>query len=141
MTPGRERAGETASTTPHGTRRYSYCNAGKDGGKIRTTTDERDEDQLQLRQRRTLSYAKKEKGTTLNPSWQYCYDLAGNLASRGVDPGCPRGTTYTVNDAQQITAKNGVTTNWAYDKAGNETAGASTPTAPAPASHGRTTRR
>lgn len=60
-------------------------------------------------------------------SWQYCYDLAGNLTSQGVDKGCPRGTTYTVNDAQQITAKNGSATNWSYDKIGNETAAASTP--------------
>ncbi|MEI7029911.1 RHS repeat-associated core domain-containing protein, partial [Streptomyces pratensis] len=62
-----------------------------------------------------------------NASWQYCYDLAGNLTSQGVEKGCPRGTTYTVNDAQQITAKDGSSTSWSYDKIGNETAGASTP--------------
>ncbi|MBX9427437.1 RHS repeat-associated core domain-containing protein [Streptomyces lateritius] len=101
----------------------------KDGGKIRTRTD------VLAGMKTTytydgagrFSYAKEEKGTTLNSSWQYCYDLAGNLTSQGVDPGCPRGTTYTINDAQQITAKNGVATNWSYDKVGNETAGASTP--------------
>ncbi|MEK9523414.1 DUF6531 domain-containing protein [Streptomyces venezuelae] len=101
----------------------------KDGGKIRTRTD------VVAGMKTTytyddagrFSYAKEEKGTTLNSSWQYCYDLAGNLTSQGVDPGCPRGTTYTVNDAQQITAKDGVATNWSYDKVGNETAGASTP--------------
>jgi hypothetical protein len=62
-------------------------------------------------------------------------DLAGAPAgdddglphSQGVDPGCLPGTTYTINDAQQITARNGSTTNWSYDKIGNETAGASTP--------------
>ncbi|MFG2723096.1 RHS repeat-associated core domain-containing protein [Streptomyces sp. NPDC048416] len=32
-----------------------------------------------------------------------------------------------MNDAQQITGKNGPTPNWSYDKAGNDTAGASTP--------------
>ncbi|MFI1188738.1 hypothetical protein [Streptomyces californicus] len=48
--------------------------------------------------------------------------LAGNLASQSLAKGCPRGTTYTVNDAQQITAKNGSTTNWSYDRIGNETA-------------------
>ncbi|MEU2482542.1 RHS repeat-associated core domain-containing protein [Streptomyces sp. NPDC013130] len=73
-----------------------------------------------------FSYAKEEKGTALNSSWQYCYDLAGNLTSQGTTPGCPRGTTYTINDAQQVTAKNGSTANWSYDKIGNETAGAST---------------
>ncbi|WP_309051102.1 RHS repeat-associated core domain-containing protein [Streptomyces sp.] len=101
----------------------------KDGGKIRTRTDA----VAGMKTTYTydgagrFSYAKEEKGTALNSSWQYCYDLAGNLTSQGVDPGCPRGTTYTVNDAQQITAKNGATANWSYDRVGNETAGASTP--------------
>ncbi|MFF5506234.1 RHS repeat-associated core domain-containing protein [Streptomyces roseolus] len=101
----------------------------KDGVKIRTHTDTvaGTKTTYTYDGAGRFSYAKEEKGTTLNSSWQYCYDLAGNLTSQGVDPGCPRGTTYTVNDAQQITAKNGVTTNWSYDKVGNETAGASTP--------------
>ncbi|MGW0117905.1 RHS repeat-associated core domain-containing protein [Streptomyces sp. NPDC003327] len=101
----------------------------KDGGKIRTRTDAvaGTKTTYTYDGAGRFSYAKEEKGTTLNSSWQYCYDLAGNLTSQGVDPGCPRGTTYTVNDAQQITAKNGSTTNWSYDKVGNETAGASTP--------------
>ncbi|MFC8176170.1 RHS repeat-associated core domain-containing protein [Streptomyces sp. NPDC057325] len=107
----------------------STTTAPKDGVKVRTRTDT----VAGMKTTYTydgagrFSYAKEEKGTTLDSSWQYCYDLAGNLTSQGVDPGCPRGTTYTVNDAQQITAKNGVTTNWSYDKVGNETAGASTP--------------
>ncbi|MEW2551515.1 RHS repeat-associated core domain-containing protein [Streptomyces zhihengii] len=120
------------ATSPKGTLvdlAYTYSNAGKDGAKIRTSTDA----VAGLKTSYTydgagrFSYAKEEKGTTLTSSWQYCYDLAGNLTSQGVDPGCPRGTTYTVNDAQQITAKNGATTGWSYDKLGNETAGASTP--------------
>ncbi|SDC65599.1 RHS repeat-associated core domain-containing protein [Streptomyces prasinopilosus] len=120
------------ATSPKGTLvdlAYSYSNAGTDGTKIRTRTDA----VTGLKTTYTydgagrFSYAKEEKGTTLTSSWQYCYDQAGNLTSQGVDPGCPRGTTYTVNDAQQITAKNGSTANWSYDKAGNETAGASTP--------------
>ncbi len=65
-------------------------------------------------------------------SWQYCYDLAGNLTSQGVDKGCPRGTTYTVNDAQQITAKNGSATNWSYDKIGNGRPPPPPPSPPAP---------
>ncbi|WP_374206441.1 RHS repeat-associated core domain-containing protein [Streptomyces sp. WAC04114] len=120
------------ATSPKGTLvdlAYSYSNAGTDGTKIRTRTDA----VAGLKTTYTydsagrFSYAKEEKGTTLNSSWQYCYDQAGNLTSQGVDPGCPRGTTYTINDAQQITAKNGSTANWSYDKIGNETAGASTP--------------
>ncbi|WP_393073299.1 RHS repeat-associated core domain-containing protein [Streptomyces sp. LN704] len=57
----------------------------------------------------------------------HCYDLAGNLTSHGTDPGCPRGTSYTINDAQQMTGKSTSTGGtWSYDKIGNETA-ASTP--------------
>ncbi|CAL9321361.1 hypothetical protein SUDANB66_06317 [Streptomyces sp. SudanB66_2053] len=37
----------------------------------------------------------------------------------------PGGTTYTYNDASELTGKNGSTTGWAYDKLGNETAAAS----------------
>ncbi|MET9365227.1 RHS repeat-associated core domain-containing protein [Streptomyces sp. NPDC006632] len=123
------------TTSPKGTLTnltYTYgygTGSATDGTKIRTATDV----VAGLKTSYTydvagrFSYAKEEKGSTLNSSWQYCYDLAGNLTSQGVDPGCPRGTTYTVNDAQQITGKNGSTTNWSYDKAGNETAGASTP--------------
>ncbi|MEV6552772.1 RHS repeat-associated core domain-containing protein [Streptomyces sp. NPDC051597] len=117
-------------TLTHLTYTYGYGTGGAtDGSKIRTATDVL----AGLKTSYTydvagrFSYAKEEKGSTLNASWQYCYDLAGNLTSQGVDPGCPRGTTYTVNDAQQITGKNGSTTNWSYDKAGNETAGAATP--------------
>nr|WP_307531542.1 RHS repeat-associated core domain-containing protein [Streptomyces umbrinus] len=107
---------------------YKY-GADKDGSKIRTSTDAASgmKTTYTYDTAGRFHYAKEEKGTTLNSSWQYCYDLAGNLTSQGIDPGCPRGTTYTYNDAQQLTSKNGSTANWSYDKAGNETAGASTP--------------
>ncbi|MVO86417.1 RHS repeat protein [Streptomyces sp. p1417] len=120
------------ATSPKGTLvdlTYDYKNAGKDSTKIRTRTDA----VAGLRTSYTydsagrFSYAKEEKGSTLTSSWQYCYDQAGNLTSQGVEEGCPRGTTYTVNDAQEITAKNGDSTNWSYDASGNETAAASTP--------------
>ncbi|MET9935130.1 MULTISPECIES: RHS repeat-associated core domain-containing protein [unclassified Streptomyces] len=108
---------------------YSYLNGTKDGGKIRTSTDAvaGTKTTYTYDGAGRFSYAKEEKGSTLTSSWQYCYDLAGNLTSQGTDPGCPRGTTFTVNDAQQITAKDGSSANWSYDKIGNETAGASTP--------------
>ncbi|MFI2726732.1 RHS repeat-associated core domain-containing protein [Streptomyces sp. NPDC018584] len=109
---------------------YGYgTDAKTDGDKIRTKTDA----VAGMKTSYTydgagrFSYAAENKGSTLNSSWQYCYDLAGNLTSQGVEEGCPRGTTYSINDAQQITAKNGSSTNWSYDLAGNETAGASTP--------------
>ncbi|MCK8680669.1 DUF6531 domain-containing protein [Streptomyces lichenis] len=58
-------------------------------------------------------------------TWQFCYDAAGNRTSEGSSPGCPaKGAAYSYNDASQLTARNGVTTGWSYDKAGNETAAA-----------------
>ncbi|MCC9738273.1 hypothetical protein [Streptomyces sp. MNU89] len=36
----------------------------------------------------------------------------------------PPRTTYAVDDAQQITGRNGSSVNWSYDKAGHETAAA-----------------
>ncbi|MFI1532379.1 RHS repeat-associated core domain-containing protein [Streptomyces griseus] len=121
------------ATSPKGTLvdlAYTYARPdGKDGGKIATTTDAvaGTKTSYEYDKAGRFAYAAENKGSTLNASWQYCYDLAGNLTSQGVDKGCPRGTTYTVNDAQQITAKDGSTTNWSYDRIGNETAGASTP--------------
>ncbi|MEE1831781.1 DUF6531 domain-containing protein [Streptomyces sp. SP17KL33] len=122
------------ATSPHGTLvdlayTYNYGTDGKtDGSKIRTSTDN-------VRgTKRTysydgagrFSYAKEEKSGAVTDSWQYCYDLAGNLTSQGTEQGCPRGTTYTYNDAQQLTSKSSTSGPWSYDAIGNETAGAST---------------
>ncbi|MFE3676058.1 RHS repeat-associated core domain-containing protein [Streptomyces griseus] len=123
------------ATSPKGTLvdlayTYGYGTGGAtDGNKIRTNTDAvaGTKTAYEYDKAGRFAYAAETKGSTLNASWQYCYDLAGNLTSQGVDKGCPRGTTYTVNDAQQITAKDGSATNWSYDQIGNETAGASTP--------------
>ncbi|WP_371674497.1 DUF6531 domain-containing protein [Streptomyces sp. NBC_00289] len=108
---------------------YGYgTNSATDGSKIRTSTD----NVTGLKRTYSydgagrFSYAKEEKAGAIADSWQYCYDLAGNLTSQGTDPGCPRGTTYTYNDAQQLTSKSSSTGTWSYDKIGNETAGAST---------------
>ncbi|WP_247613070.1 RHS repeat-associated core domain-containing protein [Streptomyces galbus] len=108
---------------------YGYgTNNATDGDKIRTQTDN------VTGRKRTysydgagrFSYAKEEKAGSTVDSWQYCYDLAGNLTSQGTDPGCPRGTTYTYNDAQELTSKSSSTGPWSYDAVGNETAGSST---------------
>ncbi|MEV5440507.1 RHS repeat-associated core domain-containing protein [Streptomyces sp. NPDC052682] len=122
------------ATSPQGTLvdlayTYNYGTDGKtDGAKIRTSTDN-------VRgTKRTysydgagrFSYAKEEKSGAVTDSWQYCYDLAGNLTSQGTEQGCPRGTTYTYNDAQQLTSKSTTSGPWSYDAIGNETAGAST---------------
>ncbi|WP_406011206.1 DUF6531 domain-containing protein [Streptomyces sp. NBC_00637] len=122
------------ATSPQGTLvnlAYTYgygTDAATDGSKIRTSTD------AVSGLKRTYSYdgagrfahAKEEKNGSIADSWQYCYDLAGNLTSQGTDPGCPRGTTYTYNDAQQLTNKSSTTGTWSYDAIGNETAAAST---------------
>ncbi|MFC0057299.1 RHS repeat-associated core domain-containing protein [Streptomyces actinomycinicus] len=108
---------------------YDYGPDGTtDGSKIRTSTDN-----VRATKRTysydgagRFSYAKEEKAGSITDSWQYCYDLAGNLTSQGTDPGCPRGTTYTYNDAQELTAKSSTSGAWSYDRIGNETAGAST---------------
>ncbi|MER6469747.1 RHS repeat-associated core domain-containing protein [Streptomyces collinus] len=108
---------------------YGYgTNAATDGNKIRTSTD----GATGLKRTYSydgagrFSYAKEEKNGTIADSWQYCYDLAGNLTSQGADQGCPRGTTYTYNDAQELTAKSSTSGSWSYDAIGNETAGSST---------------
>ncbi|MFE3633491.1 RHS repeat-associated core domain-containing protein [Streptomyces sp. NPDC059168] len=108
---------------------YGYgTGAATDGNKIRTSTDN------VTGRKRTytydgaghFSYADEVKSGSVTDSWQYCYDLAGNLTSQGTDQGCPRGTTYTYNDAQELTAKSSTSGIWSYDAIGNETAGAST---------------
>ncbi|MFE3371953.1 RHS repeat-associated core domain-containing protein [Streptomyces sp. NPDC059173] len=120
------------TTSPQGTLvdlTYSYANGTKDGVKIRTKTDAvgGHKTSYTYDSAGRFSYAKDEKNGAIADSWQYCYDQAGNLTSQGSEPGCPRGTTYTYNDAQQLTAKSSTTGPWSYDKAGNETSGTSTP--------------
>ncbi|MFG2497440.1 RHS repeat-associated core domain-containing protein [Streptomyces sp. NPDC048441] len=129
------RATAIKATSPKGTLMdlaytYAYTSGSttKDGTKIRTRTD------AAAGLKRTydydsagrLTFTKETKGTATNNSWLYCYDGAGNLTSQGTAAGCPGGSTYTYNGASQITGKNGSTTNWSYDQAGNETAAAPT---------------
>ncbi len=110
---------------------YSYKNtAGKDTTKIRTRTDNL------TKSTTTYTYDSQDRLTyTLEAdaagarkaSWLYCFDKAGNLTSQdGSRNTCPGSTTYTYNDASELTGKNGSTTGWSYDKLGNEAAGAST---------------
>ncbi|MFD5968350.1 RHS repeat-associated core domain-containing protein [Streptomyces sp. NPDC060311] len=110
---------------------YSYKNtAGKDTTKIRTRTDNTTKytTSYTYDSQDRLTYALEADGAgTRKASWLYCFDKAGNLTSQdGSKNACPGGTTYTYNDASQLTAKNGTTTGWSYDKLGNETAAAST---------------
>ncbi|MFD5698493.1 RHS repeat-associated core domain-containing protein [Streptomyces lasiicapitis] len=137
ITPDKaNRAERIKATSPVGTLvdlayDYAYTSGGttKDGTQIRTETDA----VAGLKRAYTydsagrLTFTNETKGSTVNESWLYCYDKAGNLTSQGRKAGCPGGTTYSYNDASQLTGKDGVTDGWSYDKAGNETAAAPTP--------------
>ncbi|MFJ8187876.1 RHS repeat-associated core domain-containing protein [Streptomyces sp. NPDC096105] len=110
---------------------YDYKNtAGKDTTKIRTRTDNltKLKTTYDYDSQDRLHYAlEADSAGTRKASWLYCFDKAGNLTSQdGSKNACPGGTTYTYDDASELTAKNGSTTGWSYDKLGNETAGAST---------------
>ncbi|MFD0420522.1 RHS repeat-associated core domain-containing protein [Streptomyces parvus] len=120
---------------------YAYVEGGvtKDGTRIRTRTDAVDglKRTFDHDSAGRLRHATETEGATLNNSWLYCYDKAGNLTSQNgnlpathalqAGDACPGGTTYTYDDASQLTGVNGSTSGWSYDKAGNETAGAPTP--------------
>ncbi|MEU8294611.1 RHS repeat-associated core domain-containing protein [Streptomyces pseudogriseolus] len=107
---------------------YSYASAGKDTTKIRTRTDNltKYKTSYTYDSQDRLSYAlEADSAGARKASWLYCWDKAGNLTSQdGSRNTCPGGTTYTYNDASELTGKNGSTTGWSYDKLGNETAGA-----------------
>ncbi|MFF6955791.1 RHS repeat-associated core domain-containing protein [Streptomyces sp. NPDC008317] len=105
---------------------YTSGKSGTDGDLRHTRTDN------QAGKTITYSYdshnrlAKaKESATAI---WLYCYDAAGNTvsATAGSDDACPGTTTYTYNDASELTSKNGSATGWTYNPAGDETNGAST---------------
>ncbi|MEW1865676.1 RHS repeat-associated core domain-containing protein [Streptomyces sp. NPDC088194] len=66
-----------------------------------------------------LSTAKE----SANANWVYCYDPAGNITSTsaGSSTTCPGSTTYSYNDASELTSKNGSTTGWSYNTDGDET--------------------
>ncbi|OUD03132.1 Wall-associated protein [Streptomyces swartbergensis] len=109
---------------------YSYKNtAGKDTTKIRTRTDNltKYKTTYDYDSQDRLRYAlEADSAGARKASWLYCWDKAGNLTSQdGTKNACPGGTTYSYNDASELTGKNGTTTGWSYDKLGNETAGAS----------------
>ncbi|KAF3463258.1 RHS repeat-associated core domain-containing protein [Streptomyces sp. Tu 3180] len=108
---------------------YDYKNtAGKDTTKIRTRTDNltKYKTTYDYDSQDRLRYAlEADSAGTRKASWLYCFDKAGNLTSRdGSKNACPGGTTYTYDDASELTGKNGSTAGWSYDKLGNETAAA-----------------
>ncbi|MGA5017401.1 RHS repeat-associated core domain-containing protein [Streptomyces griseoincarnatus] len=124
-----ERIKTTSGTQAFVDLSYSYASAGKDTTKIRTRTD----NLTKLKTTYTydsqdrLSYAlEADSAGARKASWLYCWDKAGNLTSQdGSKNTCPGGTTYTYNDASELTGKNGSTSGWTYDKLGNETGAAS----------------
>ncbi|MEV5451482.1 RHS repeat-associated core domain-containing protein [Streptomyces sp. NPDC052535] len=123
-----ERIRTTSGTQTFVDLTYSYASAGKDTTKIRTSTD----NLTKLKTSYTydsqdrLSYAlEADAAGARKASWLYCWDKAGNLTSQdGSKNTCPGGTTYTYDDASELTGKNGSTTGWSYDKLGNETGAA-----------------
>ncbi|MDL5206043.1 RHS repeat-associated core domain-containing protein [Streptomyces sp. ALI-76-A] len=110
---------------------YTAGTESLDGVKIRSLTDNltRTRTAYQYDSAGRASLAEEIEASGRKTSWQYCHDPAGNLLSQGAIPGCPGATVYTYDDASQLIARNGITSNWSYDKAGNETAGAPTPEA------------
>ncbi|MEU0657310.1 RHS repeat-associated core domain-containing protein [Streptomyces albogriseolus] len=121
-----ERIKTTSGTQTFVDLSYSYASAGKDTTKIRTRTDNLTKytTTYTYDSQDRLTYAlEADSAGTRKASWLYCWDKAGNLTSQdGSKNTCPGGTTYTYNDASELTGKNGSTSGWSYDKLGNETA-------------------
>ncbi|WP_079194841.1 RHS repeat-associated core domain-containing protein [Streptomyces sp. CB02400] len=110
---------------------YSYKNtAGKDTTKVRTRTDNLTKltTTYDYDSQDRLRHALEADSTgARKASWLYCWDKAGNLTSHdGSKSTCPGATTYSYDDASELTGKNGSTAGWSHDKLGNETTGAST---------------
>ncbi|MEN8656137.1 RHS repeat-associated core domain-containing protein, partial [Streptomyces sp. 21So2-11] len=111
---------------------YGYgTDAKTDGTKIRTRTDNATKltTAYSYDTQNRLTYAQEADAAGVRKaSWRYCLDKAGNLTHQDTTAAtaCPAAPTYTYNDASQLTAKGGSTTGWSYDKAGNETAAATT---------------
>ncbi|MEV3890816.1 RHS repeat-associated core domain-containing protein [Streptomyces griseoincarnatus] len=124
-----ERIKTTSGTQTFVDLSYSYASAGKDTTKIRTRTDNltKYKTSYTYDSQNRLSYAlEADSAGARKASWLYCWDKAGNLTSQdGSKNTCPGGTTYTYNDASELTGKNGSTSGWSYDKLGNETGAAS----------------
>ncbi|WP_241269270.1 RHS repeat-associated core domain-containing protein [Streptomyces chrestomyceticus] len=117
------------ATSPKGTLTdltytYRYGTDNKtDGSKIRTLTNKTDGTHTAYTYDSAgrTSYTNETKNGTSTGAWQYCYDQAGNLTSLGAAHTCPGSTTFTVNEASQITARSAHPKPWTYDGAGNET--------------------
>ncbi|MFJ4633465.1 RHS repeat-associated core domain-containing protein [Streptomyces sp. NPDC088847] len=126
----------TAAKTTSGTSTtvsytYGYTLGGADTDQIQTRTDKVSGKVLTYTydSQSRLKYAEEDSGSTRAASWLYCYAKAGNLTTySGTADACSDSglTTYTYNAANQITALNGDTSGWSYDKDGNELSAAST---------------
>ncbi|MFF2189911.1 RHS repeat-associated core domain-containing protein [Streptomyces sp. NPDC058155] len=107
---------------------YGYGTGGAtDGTKIRARTDKAAARTIAYTYdaQERLTYAKEtDTAGTRTASWLYCFDKAGNVTHLNSGPvtTCPTTDTYSYNDASQLTARDGSTTGWSYDPAGNERA-------------------
>jgi RHS repeat-associated protein len=70
-----------------------------------------------------LTKAAEASGSTNTATWSYGYDAAGNRTSQATSGSTitAKSSTYTYNDANQLTAATGDTSTWTYDGAGNST--------------------
>lgn len=70
-----------------------------------------------------LTKAAEASGSTNTATWSYGYDATGNRTSQTTSGSTitAKSSTYTYNDADQLTAATGDTSTWTYDAAGNAT--------------------
>ncbi|WP_316289088.1 RHS repeat-associated core domain-containing protein [Clavibacter michiganensis] len=109
---------------------YSYAKNSKDTDSVQTRTSGKEEGipagavtAYQYDSMGRLSKAEEKAGSTVNASWSYGFDKAGNRTTqtRAGNTGAAAGTTsYTYNAANQLTKTTADTTAWVYDAAGNQ---------------------
>ncbi|CAM98516.1 putative rhs related protein (plasmid) [Clavibacter michiganensis subsp. michiganensis NCPPB 382] len=109
---------------------YSFAKNGTDTTNIQTRTSTKEEGipagavtAYQYDSMDRITKAEEKAGSTVNASWAYAYDAAGNRTSqtRTGNTGADAGTIgYTYNGANQLTKTTKDTTAWVYDAVGNQ---------------------
>ncbi len=109
---------------------YSFTKNGADTATIQARTSGKEEGipagavtAYQYDSLNRVTRGEEKTGTTVNASWAYAYDAAGNRTSQTKtgNTGSDAGTVgYTYNGANQLTKTTADTTAWVYDAAGNQ---------------------